>query len=111
VTCQPVERRLRRHALHDERSDLVCVPLVRISNLADAALELNATALLDHVRRLVGHGVQIGALTQHDVITRCVGACAHLAGACRRARAYVGLDPRDVVPPECALDLIGVLQL
>lgn len=106
-----IKQRLRALTAHDAVRHLVRMPLVRIADLTDATLELHAASLLDHVRRFVGHGVQVRALTEHDVIARRVRVRAHLARARGCLTAHVRLDTGDVVPPECALDLIGERQL
>lgn len=84
------------------------VLLVRVAGAADAAAEVHARALLDDVRRLVRHRMQVSATIQDDVIARRVRPGAHLAGARGCVLPRVRLDPRDVVLAERALDLIGV---
>ena len=54
-----VEQRLGRLPAHDRVGDRVGVGLVRVAGLADPAGELDPGPLLDHVRGLVGGGVQI----------------------------------------------------
>jgi len=66
--CVPIEQRLGRLALHDEVRNRVGVLLVAIRRLADAALELDAAALLDDVRGLVRRGVEVGRSGERDVI-------------------------------------------
>ena len=56
-----IQEVLGRPALDDAVGDRVGVALVGVARLADPALELDAAALLDDVRRLVRRGVQIGA--------------------------------------------------
>jgi hypothetical protein len=107
AASEAVERRLRRAALHDQRCDLVGVSLVRITGLVDAALQLDTAALLDHVSRLVRDREQVGAAPQDDVVAGGVRICAERAGRLRGLCADVGLDRRDVVPAERALDRIG----
>jgi len=86
------------------------VLLVRISDVADAALQLHAAALLHHVRGLVSHGVQIRALAEHDVIARGVRAGTHRLRTRRGFGPRVRPDLRDVVSAECALQPVGERQ-
>ena len=71
-TCIGIEQCLGALAPHDGIGHGVRVSLVGIAHLSDATLELHARALLDHVRGLVSHGVQIGA-AEHDVVPRGIG--------------------------------------
>ena len=74
--------------------------LVLVADLADAALQLHAAALLDHVRSLVSRRVQIGRAREGDVVAGRVGLGADRAARVRRWAADVGLDPGDVVAAE-----------
>jgi len=102
--CVPIEQRLGRLALHDEVRNRVGVLLVAIADLADAALELDAAALLDDVGSLVCRGVEVGRPGERDVIADRERARAHRRRALGRRAADVGLDRADVVAAERLLD-------
>jgi hypothetical protein len=86
--------------------DRVGLALVGVTRRPDPAFELNAAALLNHVRRLVGDRVQVGARTEHDVVAGGVGLGTH--GARGRGRLVAGVRPnrRDVMTAERTLDRI-----
>ncbi len=84
--------------------------LVLVARFADAGLEVDARALLHHVRGLVRRRVQIGRTRERDVAPRRVRRSSHRL--CRRGgvRAEVGLHPAHVVTPEQLLDATEVRE-
>lgn len=80
--------------------------LVWIAGRADAALELDAAALLNDVRGFVRSCMQIGAATQHDVIAGRVCIGAHGLRGCGCVGTRVSLDRRYVVTTERTLDRV-----
>jgi hypothetical protein len=85
------------------------VTLVGVAGFVDTAFQLDATALLDDVRRFVGDSVQIRA-AQDDVIAGGVCIGAHRARGCSGIGPGVSLDRRRVVVPEGTLDRVGERQ-
>jgi hypothetical protein len=106
----PVERRLGRSTLDDKIGDRVGVLLVRIAFLSDAAEQLHARALLDHVSRLVRRGVEVGRAGKRHRIAGRIGLRPHLARRARRGPADERADAPDVVPAERTLDRVEVWQ-
>jgi hypothetical protein len=81
------------------------VLLVGVPDLTDAALELDPSALLHDVRRLVRRSEQRRtAIAERHVRARGVGFRAHRPGALGCIRIGVGLDTGHVVVPERRLD-------
>ena len=106
-----VEERRRRLAANDEIRDRVGVALVGVAGGADAALQRDAAALLDHVRGLVRGGVEIGRGAERDAIADRVRLRADRGRGVGGLRAGVGLDGAHVVArSERALDLIEERQ-
>src|SRR5579883_902536 len=96
-------------ANHEVR-DRVGVALEGVARLTDAAGELHAVSLLDHVRRFVRRGVQVGRAVEGDVLAGRVGVGSERARRRRRAAAEVRLDAADVVPPERLLNRRRIRQ-
>jgi hypothetical protein len=86
------------------------VLLVRVADLADAALELDAALLLDHVGRLVRGGEQIRRPRERDLIADRVRVGTHRLRARGRGRVGVGAHRRDVVPAKERLDRVEMGQ-
>jgi hypothetical protein len=103
-----IEQQLRRSAGDHRIRDLVGVPFVGVAGLADSALQLDATALLDDVRGLVRRSVEIRRVSERDVIAGGERLRSHRGSALARGRARVPLDVRDVVVAEGALDRVEV---
>jgi hypothetical protein len=105
------QERRGRLAAHHRVGDRVGVALVRIIDRADAAVELDASPLLEDVRRLVGGGVQIRGRGEGEVVAGGVGRGADGGGCLGRRAADVGADAREVVVgAEGPLDLVEVRQ-
>jgi hypothetical protein len=105
-----IEQRLGRAPGDHRIGDGVGMALVCIAGLTDAALELDTRALLNHVGRLVGHGVQVGVAAEHDVVAGGVGRSADVARARCCFGSEMGMHPRNVVAAERPLDRVGVGQ-
>jgi hypothetical protein len=91
--------------------DRVGVALVRIAAAAiDATFVLNAAALLHHVRGLVRRGVKVGGLGERDRVAVRVRLGAERARRLAGLATDMGLDARDVVAAEQALDPIAERQ-
>ena len=105
-----IEQRLGRLAGDHAIGDRVGMAFVAIAGLADAALQVNAAALLDDVRRLVRRGVQRWCAVECDVIARRERLGAHRARALAGGAIGVRRDPADVVAPERLLDLREIRQ-
>jgi hypothetical protein len=58
ITCDLIEERLGAFATHHPIRHGIGMLLVRIAGPADAALELDSAALLDHVGSLVRRSMQ-----------------------------------------------------
>src|SRR5262245_4156103 len=84
--------------------------LVGIAELANAAFELYAATLLDHMCRLVRGGVQVRRAGERHVIASGEGLCADRVGPGGSALVDVRLDVPDVMAPERLLDLVRVRQ-
>jgi hypothetical protein len=99
-----VEQGLAGFAAHHRVGDAVGVLLVAVADLADAAAQLHAGLLLQHVRRLVRRGVQRRCAGERDVRAgrECLGA--HRARAGRGALVGVRVHAGHVVAAERALD-------
>ena len=97
-------------APHHRVRDLVSVSLVGVPDLTNASPELHAAALLHNMRGFVRNCVQVRATAEYDMVPRRVRLGAHRSCAGRSIRRGVGLDPRNVVPAEQALDRLGVRQ-
>jgi hypothetical protein len=82
-----IEQRLGALAANDRVGHGIGVLLVSVTGGADAALELNAAALLDNVRRLVRDRVQVGAAAKDHVVPGGVCLGTHTA----RGRGGLGL--------------------
>jgi hypothetical protein len=67
-----VEEMLGRVASDHAVGDGVGVAFVGVTRLADATFELNTTALLNDVCRLMGNCMKIGATTKRDVVAKRV---------------------------------------
>ncbi|MGH9884402.1 MAG: hypothetical protein ACREBE_02665 [bacterium] len=52
----------------DSICDGVGMTLVGVASGADAALQVDTSALLNHMRGFVRHGVEVGTASEHDVI-------------------------------------------
>ena len=108
---QLVEDRCHGLAADDCISDLIGVLFVRVTCLANAARELHASPLLDHVRGLMRDRVQVGLATKGDVITRRVGDGADMLASRRGFAPDVGADLAQVVrPTKRCLDVVEVGQ-
>jgi hypothetical protein len=79
---------------------------VGVACRANAALQLDTTALLNHVRGFVRNGVEIGAAPQYDVIGGRVCIGTHRLCGCGGVRTGMRLDRRDVMTTERALDCV-----
>ena len=101
---------LGRLAAHHGVGDGVGVLFVVVAGLADAALEVDAGPLLDHVGGLVGRGVEIRRAAEGDVVAGGEGGRAHAACRGGRRTIGVGLHAADVVVSERRLDLIEERQ-
>jgi hypothetical protein len=82
----------------------ICVTLVRVAGLADAAQQLHPIALLDDVRGLVRGGMEVGCPGECEVFPACEGLRTHDHGPLSRALVHVGLDGADIVATEQSLD-------
>ena len=98
-------------ASHNRVGDRVCVPLVWITGFADAALELNASALLDNVRGFMRRSVQMGDAAQSHLFTSRIRLGSHAAGGLGRLAPDVGPYSPPIVPrAEGLLEYIQVWQ-
>ena len=105
-----VEQRLGRAASDHAISDPICVLLVAVTGAADATGELDAAALLHHVRCLVGRGVEIRRAAERDAVAGRIGRRSDRGGRLGRDTADRGLHATDVVTPERLLDHRRVRQ-
>jgi hypothetical protein len=94
--------------LNDGIRHLVGMPLVPIANLADTPFQLYASALLDHMRRLVSGRMKTRRTGERDVVAGRVRLGADRAARDFCGAADVGLDAADVVAAEQALDRLAV---
>ncbi len=104
-THHGIEQRLGRTPADHGVGDRVGVLLVAVAGGAHATLELNAPALLHHVRRLVRRGVQVGLGAEGHIAALGIGARVHAGAGRRRALVGVRADVRDVMRTERTLDL------
>lgn len=105
------QQRRRRFAGHDLVGNRVGMLLVCVADLADAALELYAGALLNDVHGLVGGGVQIWGAGKRNGVPRRVRSRAYVARGLAGVAADMRLDPVDrvgMVRPEAGGDAIAV---
>lgn len=105
-----IEQRLRALAAHHLLGDRIGMLLVDVASFANSALELDARTLLNDVCRLVGGQMKAWCAGEGDLVTGRIGVGADRVARGRRFTANVGLDPRNVVPAECALDGAGMRQ-
>ncbi len=103
MPCEAVKQRLGRGSPHHRIRHRVGVPLERIVGPAiDTAG--HAVALLNHVSELVCRGVQIRYLRKRDRLTPSERSCTQCMSVVRRLATNPGVDVRDAVPSETALD-------
>jgi hypothetical protein len=86
------------------------VALVDVAGRADAALEVDAGALLNDVRGLVRGGVEIRRAGERDVVAAREAGGAHVVAGLPGGAVGVRLDAGDVEPAERALDRVEVGQ-
>jgi hypothetical protein len=106
-----IKKRLRRPACNHGIRNRIRVALVRIADLAEAALQLHAAALLDDMRRFVRRCMKIGRPAERNVIPRRERMCIHRGRAFACRVVGVGLDMRDVMPAKQLLDRVKMRQL
>src|SRR5882724_5991774 len=107
---QLAQRRLGGAARDHVVGDAIGMTLVLVAGCADPAAQLYALALLDHVRRLMRRGVEIGRFAKGNRrasrVRRRADLLAGFGGRSANVRFYAG----DVVAPEQCLDAIAVWQ-
>jgi len=110
LTPVGIPPRLSGLAGHHRIGDAIGVRLVGVTGHANAALELDAAALLDHMRRLVCGGVEAWRPAKRDVTADCVRLRTERTG--RNARSPVGVRAHTghVVHTEGRLDRAEVRQ-
>jgi hypothetical protein len=86
------------------------VALVVVSGLIEAALELDAAALLDDVSCLMRCRVQIRRGAKRNGVTERVRGRTELMHRCRSSRAVVGLHARHIMMAEACLDPVEMRQ-
>lgn len=84
--------------------------LVLVAGLADAALELDAAALLNDMRGFVCCGMEIGRRYKGDVVAHRERLRVHCVRASGGGRVRVRLDSADVMASKQLLDLLRVRQ-
>jgi hypothetical protein len=99
-----LEDRLGRAAAGHRVGHLIRLALVRVAGLPDVTLELNATLLLDDVRRLMRGEPDVRRLLEGDLTAPSVGAGAKLLIRPPRGAVHVRLDPGKVVLSEGRLN-------
>jgi hypothetical protein len=85
--------------------------LVRVARLIDASKELNPTALLHDMRRLVRSGVEIRRLVERNRVAHSERSRAERMRSLAGGWAVVRRDSRNVMTTEAALDLVEVREL
>jgi hypothetical protein len=103
-----VEHSFSRVTAHDSICNRVCVVFVTITHRADAAVELNTSALLDHVRGFVRREVDVGTIRERDVVARRVRTGADLRRGVGSVAADMSANAGHVVSAEAGLNLIAV---
>src|ERR1041384_4057683 len=104
MTGWAVELALRRLARGDQVGGAIGLLLVRVSALANTALELHPAALLDDVRGLVSGGVKARRVRERDMVPGRVGLGTDRPARGGGGATHVGLDATDVVAAEQLLD-------
>jgi hypothetical protein len=111
VVATATEQRLRGTTCHDRISDLIRIALVRITSHAEATIDMDASTLLHDVGCFMRGRVQIGCITERDVIASRVRDRSHVLARPRCGAADVSFDPANFVATEQSLDAIGVGEL
>jgi hypothetical protein len=110
ATGVPIEQPLRRLSLDHRIRHLVGMVFIRVSRLADSALELDPATLLNDVCSFVRCRVQARRTSERNVLVSCVGLGPDRAARRLGCAADVGLNIADVVSAERALDHVAMRQ-
>ena len=99
-----VEQRLGRASGDDCVGDLISVALVGITLFAHATLQVNAAALLHHVRGLVRRRMEARRPSERDIVAGRERLRAHGRGRFARLCTGMSLHPTHVMATEGLLD-------